>query len=486
MPITKKLIPFNFTKGRQGQKPRAIVLHLMAGTLTGTDAWFRNKTAQASTHYGVGKKGEILQWVEEADTAWGNGRVYKPTWRLVDAKMNPNLYCVTPETPILMRDFSWKPAGELKIGDKLLAFDEEGKGEQRRHFSDSYVEHTGIEIDELFEITLENGDVLRCNGEHKWLVDYGAGHGNRWMKTADMEASMKSYKRKKSLCLSKFFDVHAPASGYKAGYLAAAYDGEGHVNFTTGDNKRSTQIGFSQKDNSMLATVKLYLRDYGFTFNICWGKSQVAQVILNGTRNEVYRFLQLFRPKRLLDNFTKKVDISKSVLLSIESPKIMSVRKIGKGQIVMLQTSSKTYIANGYGSHNTISIEHEGVSGHIWTPEQYAADVELIKSIAARWNIPLDRDHIVIHSEIYALKPDCAGKGLDLDKLMSMLVPTDTSYKNKLIKGKESPAVYWVDDNCRLHPIPTWEMYLEFFGGEILVKEQKVVDAMAKGLPFKG
>jgi len=67
------------------------------------------------------------------------------------------------------------------------------------------------------------------------------------------------------------------------------------------------------------------------------------------------------------------------------------------------------------------------------------------------------------------LKPDCAGKGLDLDKLMSMLVPTDTSYKNKLIKGKESPAVYWVDDNCRLHPIPTWEMYLEFFGGDVHV-----------------
>jgi len=133
----------------------------------------------------------------------------------------------------------------------------------------------------------------------------------------------------------------------------------------------------------------------------------------------------------------------------------------------------------------SISVEHEGVAGHTWTPEQYAADVELIRAIAARWNIPLDRDHIVIHSEIYALKPDCAGKGLDLDKLMSMLVPTDTSYKNKLIKGKESPAVYWVDDNCRLHPIPTWEMYLEFFGGEILVKEQKVVDAMAKGLPFK-
>ena len=67
MPVLKKLITINFTKGRSGQKPRAIVLHLMGGTLKGTDSWFRNPVAQASTHYGVGKKGEIYQWVLKAD-----------------------------------------------------------------------------------------------------------------------------------------------------------------------------------------------------------------------------------------------------------------------------------------------------------------------------------------------------------------------------------------------------------------------------------
>lgn len=224
MPVLKKLIPINFTKGRSGQKPRAIVLHLMGGTLKGTDSWFRNPVAQASTHYGVGKKGEIYQWVEETDTAYGNGRVYKPTWRLIDAKINPNLY--------------------------------------------------------------------------------------------------------------------------------------------------------------------------------------------------------------------------------------------------------------------TISIEHEGVSGHIWTEEQYAADVELIKAIAARWNIPLDRDHIIIHSEIYALKPACAGPGLDLNKLMSMLNPATPSVKSVLVKGDASPAVFWVDGNSKKHALPNWEFYLEFFDGDIKVLPQKTVDNLSVGFPF--
>lgn len=222
MNVTKRLIPVNFSKGRSGFKPMTIVLHLMDGTLKGTDAWFRNPKSQASTHYGVGKKGEVYQWVAEADTAWGNGRVYKPTWKLVRPE-NPNLY--------------------------------------------------------------------------------------------------------------------------------------------------------------------------------------------------------------------------------------------------------------------TVSIEHEGVSGHIWTEEQYKATAELVQQIAKRWDIPLDRDHIITHSEIYALKPSCTGPGLDMDKFMALVSPT-TSLQNVLVKGATSPSVYWADGKGILHSIPSWEFYLEFFNGEIKVLDQKVVDALKKGLPF--
>ena len=97
MNIQKRLIPVNFTKGRAGHKPVAIVLHLMDGYLSGTDSWFRNPAAQASTHYGVGKDGTVYQWVEESDTAWGNGRVLNPTWKLIDPKVNPNLTTISIE-----------------------------------------------------------------------------------------------------------------------------------------------------------------------------------------------------------------------------------------------------------------------------------------------------------------------------------------------------------------------------------------------------
>ena len=90
MNIIKKLTPCNFTKGRGGLKPRAIVIHIMSGTLIGTDAWFQNPKAQASTHYGIGKKGEIHQYVEEADMAWHAGTIINPTWKGLNPKVNAN------------------------------------------------------------------------------------------------------------------------------------------------------------------------------------------------------------------------------------------------------------------------------------------------------------------------------------------------------------------------------------------------------------
>jgi N-acetyl-anhydromuramyl-L-alanine amidase AmpD len=225
MNIQKRLIQINFTVGRYGYKPEAIVIHLMDGTLNGTDSWFRNPKANASTHYGVGEKGEVYQWVNESDMAWGNGRVDKPTWKLLKPNANPNLY--------------------------------------------------------------------------------------------------------------------------------------------------------------------------------------------------------------------------------------------------------------------TISIEHEGKSGHVWTEEQYKATADLVVDIAKRWNIPLDADHVIVHSEIYAKKPSCTGSGFDKARLLQMVKPSEPDVRNSLVKGDASSAIYWVDNSNVAHPIPSWPFFLEFFGGAYRTLAQSAVDALKKGSTFK-
>ncbi len=84
----------NKTKGRGGFRPEAVVIHIMDGTLAGTDVWFNNPASKVSAHYGIGSGGAIHQYVGETDTAWHAGRKFNPTWTLIKAGVNPNLYTI--------------------------------------------------------------------------------------------------------------------------------------------------------------------------------------------------------------------------------------------------------------------------------------------------------------------------------------------------------------------------------------------------------
>ncbi|MGI8546207.1 MAG: N-acetylmuramoyl-L-alanine amidase [Gemmatimonadaceae bacterium] len=89
----------NKTTGRGPYRPRAIVVHIMQGSLSSVDNFFNNPHPQppdkpVSAHYGIGRHGEIHQYVAEADTAWHAGRVSDPKWPGLMPGVNPNLYAI--------------------------------------------------------------------------------------------------------------------------------------------------------------------------------------------------------------------------------------------------------------------------------------------------------------------------------------------------------------------------------------------------------
>jgi len=87
----------NKAKGRDGLQPLAVVIHIMDGTLQGTDTWFLDPASRVSAHYGVGTTGTVHQYVAEGDTAWHAGRRYQPTWTLIKDTPNPNFYTIGVE-----------------------------------------------------------------------------------------------------------------------------------------------------------------------------------------------------------------------------------------------------------------------------------------------------------------------------------------------------------------------------------------------------
>lgn len=122
MNIIQKQCP-NFSVGRDGFKPEIIVLHIMAGSLSSATSWFATPVSQVSSHYGVGFKGEVYQYVKEEDVAWTQGLkvppVNKPpTFKLYKQGVNPNKYCISIEHE--GEDLSKAPEAQIKTSVELI------------------------------------------------------------------------------------------------------------------------------------------------------------------------------------------------------------------------------------------------------------------------------------------------------------------------------------------------------------------------------
>ena len=62
--------PANVGGPLEPAKVHLFVLHVMQGTLDGTDSWFHNPRAQVSAHFGIGTDGTVYQFVEIDTMAW--------------------------------------------------------------------------------------------------------------------------------------------------------------------------------------------------------------------------------------------------------------------------------------------------------------------------------------------------------------------------------------------------------------------------------
>ena len=109
--VTKRPITTNnYDVGRSGQKVKAVVLHIAAGSMMGIFPTFNDPNRLASAHFAVAKNGTIEQYVSIDDTAYGvgmrfkdgnwynpRGKLAKPTWPGLQPPLNPNLYTISVE-----------------------------------------------------------------------------------------------------------------------------------------------------------------------------------------------------------------------------------------------------------------------------------------------------------------------------------------------------------------------------------------------------
>lgn len=292
---------------------------------------------------------------------------YEWNWRDV-AKVNPNYArfikkemlrvgedsdefqmsycCVVPETRILTADLRHVPAGDVTVGMRLAGFEEEraGRGLHRR-YQEAEVLGVTRQHAPCVRVLLDDGSAVTVSRDHRWLVTT-AGRRTVWKTAESLSTSDRIF---------RMTHTWTEERTYSSGYLAAAFEGEGCL--ATRPDGSATAITFTQKDNVMLEQVRKHLAELGYPswerFN---QQSGCHTLHLAGGKANLLRFLGQIRPQRLLDkldlNTLGSIGRHDQRSVGFQHPKVVAVEDVGTLEVMVIETSSGTYIAEGLASHN--------------------------------------------------------------------------------------------------------------------------------------
>lgn len=308
--------------------------------------------------------------------------------------------CLVPEHKVLTADLRWVEGGDVKVGDKLVGFDETGAGKSGgRKYKETTVEWIERDKAEVYAVVMDDETIVYTTADHRWLAQ--SNESWSWRKTKDSGRTLVGAK------VPRLFDVWEQKQGFEDGWFAGILDGEGHL------GKRH-RVQFSQRPTAVLERATNYLdsEGYDYTKNVVdGGRGDCISVDILGNLSVKMKLLGSLRPSRLLP----KVDISTWGLIRTrytDFRKVVAVYSVGTREIVKMQTSSRTFVAEGFGMHNcvqyvdtkyranadlegndaTISVETEGgvknANGEPWTQEQKKALAELYAWVRATHGIP--------------------------------------------------------------------------------------------------
>lgn len=124
----------------------------------------------------------------------------------------------------------------------------------------------------------------------------------------------------------------------KRGFIAGFFDAEG---------SNSDSLRISQVDTSVLERVRDYASDFGFEFRLEKRTDAASTVRLVGTVNERLRFFSTFAPA-----IRRKRKSLFGMRPTHGHERILGVEPAGKRDVVDIQTSTRTFYAEGLATHN--------------------------------------------------------------------------------------------------------------------------------------
>ena len=262
------------------------------------------------------------------------------------------LSCFTPDTRLLTKDFRWVPAGDIKAGDILQGFDENrserltktGK-ETARKYCTSIVISSFEAVKECVRVHLDTGESFVCTSDHPWLssgANESCGRNLEWTLAENLLERPN---------LVRPFIPWETDNSWEAGWFAGILDGEGFIRKSSWG--RPSGIGIAQVVGDIANEIARVSKKFG-NFEMEVRDPGHGHQIQNRFRSKdgfpsAVSILGRVQSKRLI----KKFNLDGMAVQSRHDAKVIKIEKIGLQKIQSIETSSKTYFAEGFAVHNT-------------------------------------------------------------------------------------------------------------------------------------
>ncbi|KKN02737.1 hypothetical protein LCGC14_1114620 [marine sediment metagenome] len=253
--------------------------------------------------------------------------------------------CLALGTKILKANLSWQEIQDVEVGDEVVGFDEfQQKGERYRKLRRSRVLAVTPSIAECFEVVTDRGTVT-CTSNHRWLITDSHPADRLWRRTDQLK--LGHYLRWLS-------PPTAPRTDWTAGYLAGAFDGEGCA--------APSIIVFTQRINPMLDLVLAALHEENFRVRAVQRlrkRDDTVGVWVKGGLPEQIRFFARFRPQRLRIPWEGMAGGRTGT-----RARVIAIRPLGRLPVWDLTTTTATFIAAGFYSHNSFNLDKPALQAY--------------------------------------------------------------------------------------------------------------------------
>jgi hypothetical protein len=257
--------------------------------------------------------------------------------------------CLAPDTPVLTADLHWLPIGELRVGNELVACDEEPHRGSRKMRTSTVLRVWRTEKPS-FRIVLDDGTSVVCSADHRWLS-----------KKSQDDAEWRSIAGRARLKVGTWIRSVTDTWGDQTlddAWLGGMIDGEGCLNARRKTGGSSLTI--AQREGVVLDRMDSICENRGYEYAVLLnnrsrveaGRDPVYVVNVSSARS-LFKVLGLSRPERFIDERWWEG----ARLPNNGWRKIVAIEPGPTTKLIDIETSTGTYIANGLVSHNSTYIQ---------------------------------------------------------------------------------------------------------------------------------